>query len=73
MAKAALVSVSFVAAPALDEDGRNIYGYVGDHNDEVPDDNMTDGSWFLAKDTKKIYFFRTTSGKWEPMGGGDPL
>ena len=26
MAKAALVSVSFVAAPALDEDGRNIYG-----------------------------------------------
>lgn len=54
MAKAALVSVSFVAAPALDEDGRNIYGYVGDHNDEVPEDNMTDGSWFLAKDTKKI-------------------
>lgn len=73
MAKAALVSTDFVSAREIGENGHYTYTFVGKHDDDVPTEGMTNGSSFLATDTKKLYFFREDSGKWEPMGGGDPL
>ena len=73
MAKATMVSNDFVSAREIGEPGRYIYNFIGNHDDEIPAEGETDGSSFLAIDTKKLYFFRATSGQWEPLGGGDAL
>ena len=71
MAKAKLVSVDFVAAAIFGETGHYVYGWIGNHGDEVPEENVTTGSWFLEKDTGVINFFDEGSGQWDPLGGGE--
>ena len=71
MAKAALVSTDFVSAREIGETGHYTYGFIGNHDDEVPTEGMTTGSWFLEKDTGVINFFDEGSGQWDPLGGGE--
>lgn len=73
MARATLVGDDFVSAREIGEPGKFVYNFIGNHDDEIPEEGCTDGSSFLAIDTKKLYFYRAASGKWEPMGGGDAL
>ena len=76
MPKAALVSNEFVSSPDFEEYGQHVYGFVGNHDDDVPPDGMTKGSWFLEKDTKILNFFDPDNGGWAPFGtvptGGVP-